>query len=200
MSLVFSNMLELGSDLIPFELENANTNLSESKINIQKYAQNKAVFVLFMCNHCPFVILYKKILNDIYDYCEQNNVAMVAINANDEVAYPDDSFENMTKDCKEFGYKFPYLQDTTQEVAKAYLASCTPDVFLFDDRHRLVYRGQIDDARVSNDIKPTGKDIMDAIKALQTGEIIQEQKMASGCNIKWKEGNHPEYFTPKPKK
>jgi hypothetical protein len=91
------------------------------------------------------------------------------------------------------------MQDKTQEVAKSYLASCTPDIFLFDDKHKLAYRGQIDDARVSNDIKPTGKDIMNAIKALDTGEIIQEQKMASGCNIKWKEGNNPSYFIPKTK-
>ena len=116
------------------------------------------------------------------------DLAIVAINANDVRAYPADNAENMAKEAAAAGYRFPYLLDETQEVAKAYRAACTPDFFVFDADLRCVYRGQFDDARPGNDIPPSGHDVRAALDALLRGEAMsQEQKPSIGCNIKWKQ-------------
>jgi hypothetical protein len=122
-------------------------------------------------------------------------VAVVAINANDVDAYPEDSPELMARDAETYGYTFPYLYDQTQQVARAYKAACTPDFFLFDRDRRLVYRGQIDSSRPGNDKPLSGEDLRAALEAvLAGGQISPQQKPSMGCNIKWKPGNEPGYF------
>jgi hypothetical protein len=122
-------------------------------------------------------------------------VAVVAINANDVATHPADSPDKMREEVERFGYVFPYLYDESQDVAKAYLAACTPEFYLFDGSRKLAYRGQFDDARPSNDAPVTGKDLRAAVDALLDGrEIAGEQKPSVGCNIKWKAGNEPDYF------
>jgi hypothetical protein len=121
--------------------------------------------------------------------------AIVAISANDVVNYPQDAPDKMKEEAKAAGYNFPYLFDDSQAVAKAYRAACTPDFYLFDKDHRLVYRGQFDDSRPSNSLPITGKDLREALDAVLAGQsVTASQKPSIGCNIKWKSGNQPDYF------
>ena len=147
-----------------------------------------------MCNHCPFV---KHILNvtvDLVREYQTKGVAVVGINSNDVVNFPEDSPEMMAKVAKESDFTFPYLYDQSQEVAKAYHAACTPDFFLFDKERKLVYRGQMDDSRPGNNIATTGTDLIASIDAVLSGtKVIPEQQPSIGCNIKWKHENEPEY-------
>ncbi|MGZ6290523.1 MAG: thioredoxin family protein, partial [Bdellovibrionota bacterium] len=123
-------------------------------------------------------------------------LAVVGICSNDIVAYPDDSPAKMKTEALEAGYTFPYLFDDSQAVAKAFHAACTPDFFLFDANHALAYRGQIDDSRQGNAVPVTGKDIIHAIDLLLSGKpISSDQKPSLGCNIKWKPGNEPDYYS-----
>ncbi len=147
----------------------------------------KPLLVVFMCNHCPFVIYVReKLVEKIIDY-QNLGIAVVGINSNDVANYPDDSPEKMKQDVQKYGYTFAYLFDETQEVARAYDAACTPDFFLFDENHKLVYRGQFDDSRPGSDIPVTGEDLTAAISALLEGRPIpEEQKPSMGCNIKWR--------------
>jgi hypothetical protein len=120
---------------------------------------------------------------------------MVGISANDVENYPQDSPERMAEEAEKYGYPFPYLYDETQEVAKAYKAACTPDFYLFDGDHKLVYRGQMDPSRPDNGVPVTGQDIRAAIDAVLDGKPVPEDQIPSvGCNIKWKQGNEPEYY------
>ena len=126
---------------------------------------------------------------------QAKGVAVVGINANDYENYPDDRPEKMKEDTRQFGYTFPYLIDETQRVAGSYHAACTPDFFLFDKDRRLVYRGQLDDSRPGNDKPLTGRDLRAALDAVLEGKPVSEdQKPSSGCNIKWKPGNEPNYW------
>ncbi len=196
MSDTCSTMLKLGTKAIDFNLINTN----DEKISLESAKKENGILIMFICNHCPFVVHYKKIFSTLYATCEKHNIAMVAINSNDAEHYPNDSFDKMKEDVALFGYQFDYLYDEDQEVAKAYKAACTPDVYLFDYEYKLRYRGQIDDSRPSNDKKVRGKDLLDAINLVgEKKEITTEQIHSMGCNIKWKEGNAPEYFTPKKK-
>jgi peroxiredoxin len=156
-----------------------------------------ALLVIFLCNHCPYV---KHIGNDLArltaEYMDKG-VAVVGINSNDWEAFPDDSPEKMIEEIRIRGYRFPYLIDETQEVAKAYRAACTPDFFLFDAERKLVYRGQMDDSRPGNGVPITGRDLRAALDAVLAGQPVTiEQKPSMGCNIKWRPGNEPEYFRP----
>ena len=197
MSDTYSTMLELGTKAIDFNLINTN----DKKISLNDLKKENGILIMFICNHCPFVVHYKTLFSTLYATCEKHNMAMVAINSNDAENYPNDSFEKMKEDAKLFGYQFDYLYDEDQEVAKAYKASCTPDVYLFDYEYKLRYRGQIDDSRPSNDKKARGRDLLDAINLVgERKEITTKQIHSMGCNIKWKEGNEPDYFTPKKKK
>ena len=127
------------------------------------------------------------------DY-QEKGIQVIAINANDVANYPDDSPEKMAEDSKAFNYTFPYLFDETQEIAHQYQAACTPDFFMFDAEHKLYYRGQFDDSRPNTDIAVTGADMINAADALLAGDASPEpQKASLGCNIKWKEGNEPDY-------
>jgi hypothetical protein len=122
-------------------------------------------------------------------------VAVVAVNSNDPAAHPDDSPSHMAREAAAFGYRFPYLFDETQEVAKAYRAACTPDFYVFDREPRLVYRGRFDASRPRTDTPVTGTDLSAAVDAVLAGEPVPEDQHPSmGCNIKWKPGNEPDYF------
>jgi peroxiredoxin len=149
--------------------------------------KGRPTLVIFLCNHCPYV---KHIANDLAQITAkymQKGIAVVGINSNDVANYPEDSPANMRIERRNRGYDFPYLFDETQEVASAYNAQCTPDFFLFDRDHRLVYRGQFDDSRPGNGKPITGIDLTLAVDALVAGKApVPVQKPSMGCNIKWK--------------
>ena len=190
MAVTASKMLTLGTPAPNFSLPDIEGNIVE----LADFEESPALLVIFMCNHCPFV---KHVLSDLArlakDY-QAKGAAVVGINSNDVANYPEDSPEMMAKLVEEAGFTFPYLYDETQEVARAYQAACTPDFFLFDKESKLAYRGQMDDSRPGNNIPITGLDLIKAMDAVLAGnEVSTEQKPSIGCNIKWKQGNEPEY-------
>ena len=184
-------MLELGAEAPSFALDDVT---SGKAITLEEAAREKGVLVMFLCSHCPFVVHINAELGRLgRDYADKP-VGIVAICSNDPVSHPKDAPENLRKQVVEQGFVFPYLVDATQDVAKAYKAACTPDLFLFDGERKLVYRGQFDASRPGNDIPVTGRDLRAALDALIAGEPISEQQTPSiGCNIKWKPGNEPKY-------
>jgi len=154
-----------------------------------------ATVVMFICNHCPFVIHVQDELVRLANDYSAKGISFIAISSNDVVNYPQDSPEQMREHAKTVGYPFPYLYDESQEVAKAYTAACTPDISVFDSSLRCVYRGQMDGSRPGNDIPVTGADLRHALDALLAGkDVSKEQTPSIGCNIKWKAGNEPAYF------
>jgi peroxiredoxin len=191
MSLTPSTMLKLGVKVPDFELPDATEG---NKVSLSDFSEKKAVLIIFMCNHCPYVKQIKEGLVSLaHDYSDQ--LGVVAISSNDVENYPQDRPEKMAEDAKKFGYPFPYLYDESQDVAKAYKAACTPDLFLIDDNQKLVYRGQFDESRPGNGKSVTGKDVREAIAHVLEGkEPMENQKPSMGCNIKWKPGNEPDYF------
>ena len=184
-----SEMLALGTPAPAFDLPDTEGHM----VSLSDFKEAPALLVIFMCNHCPFV---KHILNPMVGLVREyqaKGVAVVGINSNDVVNFPEDSPEMMAKVAKEAGFTFGYLYDESQEVAKAYHAACTPDFFLFNKQRKLVYRGQMDDSRPSNNIPVTGADLTAAIEALLAGrKVSPEQKPSIGCNIKWKQENESE--------
>jgi len=183
-----STMLELGTPAPDFALP-----ATDGSIVTRDSAMGDAgLLVMFICNHCPFVIHIADELARIGRHCQANCVGCVAINSNDVANYPDDSPERMREEAKRRGYTFPYLFDETQEVARAFHAACTPDFFLFNADGKLVYRGQLDDSRPGNDAPVTGADLRAAIAATVRNKPCAEQQWPSvGCNIKWKPGSAP---------
>ena len=183
MSLTYSSMLPLGTKLIAFELIDT---VSEKNFSSDEFEISKPTLIMFICNHCPYVIHYHSEIQRIYkDYKDQIN--MVAISSNDIDNYPQDAPEHMQDLWKELGLSFPYLFDETQMVAKAYKAECTPEFYLFDSNRKLVYRGRLDESSPNSAILPSGKDLRDAIEnLLNEREISLEQFPSMGCNIKWK--------------
>ena len=164
-------------------------------VAIGDFADAPGLLVVFICNHCPFVIHIREVLARSLKEYQGKGLAVVAISSNDAVNFPQDGPEAMARAVDEFGYTFPYLFDETQSVAKAYKAACTPDFFLFDGGRRLVYRGQFDGSRPGNEIPVTGTDLGAAVEALLSGDAIpSDQRPSIGCNIKWKAGNEPDYF------
>jgi len=184
-------MLELGTKAPDFRLPDTKGN----EVSLSDFADSKALLVVFMCNHCPFVKHVREGLVKLAkDYAEKG-VGVVGISANDVANYPQDSPDKMAQEAEKYGYPFPYLFDETQEVAKAYRAACTPDFFVFDRDRKLVYRGQMDPSRPDNGVPVTGKDIRAAIDAVLEGKPVSEDQIPSvGCNIKWKPGNEPDYY------
>lgn len=183
MTLTPSNMLPLGTAAPGFELPDGAGHLYQ----IESIKKANGLLVVFMCNHCPYVVYLKEALADAGKKLAAINVGMVGINANDVVNYPDDAPHEMLQDVARYGYTFPYLYDETQQIAKAYDAACTPDFFLFDKDLKLVYRGQFDDSRPGNNQAVTGDDLWAAVDAMVVGRsIADEQKPSMGCNIKWK--------------
>ncbi|ACK68164.1 alkyl hydroperoxide reductase/ Thiol specific antioxidant/ Mal allergen [Rippkaea orientalis PCC 8801] len=192
MVLTPSTMLPLGTKAPNFQLPDV---VSEKTISLETFANKKAILVMFICQHCPFVKHIQTQLAKLgHDYVDKG-LGIVAISANDVANYPDDSPSNLKKMAQELGFNFPVCYDESQEIAKAYTAACTPDFFLFDGDYQLVYRGQLDDSRPGNNIPVTGKDLRIAIDAILGGNSITiEQKPSIGCNIKWKAGNEPPYY------
>ncbi|WP_414516993.1 thioredoxin family protein [Nostoc sp. PCC 9305] len=192
MALATSTMLPLGTKAPDFNLPEV---VSGKATSLSTFADKKALLVMFICRHCPFV---KHVQNELVqlgrDYFT-SDLAIVAISANDAKNYPDDAPESLQAFSTEQGLNFTLCYDESQETAKAYTAACTPDFFVFDDQRQLVYRGQLDDSRPSNGKPVTGADLRAAIKAVLAGEpVTSEQKPSVGCNIKWKPGNQPSYF------
>ena len=183
MSLTYSSMLPLGTKLISFELINA---VSEKNFSSEELEILKPSLIMFICNHCPYVIHYHSEIQKIYkDYKDQVNI--VAISSNDIENYPQDGPEHMRDLWKELGLSFPYLFDETQMVAKAYKAECTPEFYLFDNNRKLVYRGRLDESSPNSKTAPSGKDLRESIEnLLNDKEISSEQFPSMGCNIKWK--------------
>ncbi len=189
-----STMLELGTKAPGFDLPNLNKHTGAPWITEQDY-HHQPLLVAFICNHCPYVVLIIEKFAQLALKWQQQGINVVAISSNDVEHYPADAPEKMTELAKQHQFEFPYLYDQSQEVAKAYRAACTPDFFLFDCNHQLVYRGQFDQARPGNGKIVTGEDLDNAIQALMSGEPISEPQIPSvGCNIKWKAGNQPDYF------
>lgn len=179
-----SNMIPLGTIAPEFYLKDTNSNNSYS---FEDLKGSKGTLVIFMCNHCPFVLhVIKEIVMIANDYRVQG-LGIVAISSNDIEKYPEDSPEKMTEFAFQNKIDFPYLFDETQEIAKAYDAACTPDFFLFDSQNKLFYRGQLDDSRPGNGIPLSGSDLRSAIDALIYNRTLSDiQKPSIGCNIKWK--------------
>lgn len=183
-----STMLPLGTLAPKFSLTDT---VTDSVLNRDAIKGKKGMLVLFICNHCPFVIHVNPELVKIGNEYQKKGIGIVAISSNDVVNYPQDAPHLMKEVAEKEGYTFPYLYDESQEVAKAYHAACTPDFFLFDSDLKLVYRGQLDDSRPGNGIPLTGNDLRKAMEALLNGsEINQEQKPSIGCNIKWVDNQH----------
>ncbi len=186
-----STMLDLGTTAPGFDLTDT---VSGQTMAVDTFAGKKGLLVMFVCNHCPFVKHINNELMKLGNEHADTDLAIVAINSNDVDNYPDDAPDKMKANAEALGFKFPYLYDATQDVAKAYAAACTPDFYLFDQGRKLVYRGQFDDSRPDNGIPVTGKDLRAAIEALLAGESpAAEQKPSIGCNIKWKPGAEPHY-------
>ncbi|HSH95218.1 MAG TPA: thioredoxin family protein [Roseimicrobium sp.] len=188
-----STMLPLGTSAPAFQLPDA----SGKPYSLESFRGAPALLVMFICNHCPYVKHIRTELAKIGTEYQARGAAIVAINSNDAVAYPDDSPAKMAEEAKSAGYTFPYLVDASQKVAQAYRAACTPDFFLFDRDLKLVYRGQFDDSRPKMENPPpvTGRDLRAALDAVISGKPVPaDQKASLGCNIKWKPGTEPDYF------
>ncbi|MBN1542116.1 thioredoxin family protein [candidate division KSB1 bacterium] len=185
-----STMLELGTSLPSFELKEP-----DGRTVSNRDFKGQPLLIMFICNHCPFVKHIQQELSRLTREFVKKGIPAVAINSNDIQAYPQDGPEQMKKTAQDLNYPFPYVLDPDQSVAKAFRAACTPDFYLFDAEHRLVYRGQFDDSRPGNSVSVTGKDLRLAMERL-IDELppIAEQMPSMGCNIKWKPGNVPNYF------
>jgi len=176
-------MLDLGTAAPHFALPDTDGRI----VRLDDFAAAPALLVMFICNHCPYVKHVRDELARIGREYTARGVGIVAINANDPDAYPQDAPPAMKVERAEAGYVFPYLFDETQEVARAYQAACTPDIYVFDAERRLVYRGQLDDSRPSNGVPVTGGDLRAALDAVLAGEPVSpEQRPSLGCNIKWR--------------
>jgi peroxiredoxin len=185
-------MLPLGTAAPDFTLRDVQ---SGKTLKLADFSQKKALLVMFICNHCPYVKHIEEGLTAFARDYAARDVALVAISANDAETHPDDAPEKLAATAKARGWKFSYFYDDTQAVAKKYTAACTPDFFLFDEKRKLVYRGQFDASRPNSGIPVTGADLRAALDALLAGKpVAKEQKPSLGCNIKWRVGNEPEYF------
>lgn len=186
-----STMLAIGTQAPDFSLPDP----ASGELVANTDFEGKPLLVIFSCNHCPYVLHILDALARLANQWQRRGLGVVMINANDSVAYPDDSPEKMLRLSEQKGFEFAYLFDASQQVARAYQAACTPDFFLFDASHALVYRGQFDASRPGNDVPIDGRDLSAAVEALLNGAPpINEQLPSMGCNIKWRAGNEPEYF------
>ena len=192
MAATASTMLPLGTKAPDFSLPD--TTAAGSTVARDDLSDKPALLVMFISNHCPYV---KHVADELVRLGREygDRVGIVAVGSNDVTNYPDDDPVAMARFAAEHGFTFPYLYDETQSVAQAYRAACTPDFFLFDADRALVYRGQLDGSRPSNDVAIDGRDLRAALDAVLAGEAMPEPQVPSmGCNIKWKPGNAPDYF------
>lgn len=180
-----SKMLALGTLAPAFKLPDAVTN---TLISLDDYKDSKAYVIMFICNHCPYVIHVNPEIVKLSTEYQKKGIAFFAISSNDIVNYPQDAPVHMKEQALKLGYPFPYLFDETQQVAKDYDAACTPDFYVFDENKILVYRGRLDESRPNSGIELTGKDLRQALDAVLSGNKVNEMQYPSmGCNIKWKE-------------
>ncbi len=184
MALTESTMLELGTIAPDFALTDV---VSGKTVRRDDFRGQKALLVLFICAHCPYVKHIEKSLGKLGADYTGKPLGIVAISANDAADYPADNPAGLKQQAKDNGFVFPYLYDESQAVAHAYEAACTPDIYLFDGDFRLAYRGQYDESRSGNGVPVTGKDLRAAIDAVLAGKPVPaDQKPSIGCNIKWK--------------
>ena len=179
-----SSMIELGSKAPGFQLPDTGGGL----VSLADFKSHKGLLVIFMCNHCPYVKHIRWALAEFANRNMSPGLAIVGINSNDATTHPADSPEKMIEEVQDVGYRFPYLYDESQEVARSYHATCTPDFFLYDGNRELIYRGQFDDSRPGNDVPVNGADLQAAVDALLEGRGVSKQQTPSvGCNIKWRD-------------
>lgn len=185
---VTSFMVPLGTPAPDFNLPDV---LRQTPVSLSSFADKKALLVIFLCRHCPYVKNVQREFGRLgRDY---KDLGIVGISSNDPQAYPEDASASLAEFARIEGFTFPVCFDESQEVAKAYKAACTPDFFLYDKNRKLVYRGQLDDSRPGNNIPATGRDLRTAIDALLAGKPVDpNQKPSLGCSIKWKPGNAPQ--------
>lgn len=184
-----SAMLPLGTPAPAFELPDP----AGRHHSLSDVAGDQGLVVAFICNHCPYVVHIRRQFVNLARHYMERGIGFVAINANDISAFPADAPPRMAEMARELDMPFPYLFDADQEIAKAYRAACTPDLYLFDGKRSLVYRGQFDESRPGNELPVTGSDLKEAMDALLTGQPVDpRQKPSMGCNIKWKPGNEPD--------
>jgi thiol-disulfide isomerase/thioredoxin len=184
MALTESNMLPLGTKAPDFKLPDA---VFGELVSLDNYKSEKATVIMFICNHCPYVIHVNPEIVKLANEYILKGISFIAISSNDAERYPDDAPDKMKETALVEGYSFPYLYDESQDVAKAYHAACTPDFYVFDADLKLVYRGRLDNSRPKTDIQLTGNDLRAALDAVLAGKSVQEKQYPSmGCNIKWK--------------
>jgi peroxiredoxin len=184
-------LLALGDSAPDFRLQDVVTG---REIKRDDFKEKKALLVVILCRHCPFVRHVKAGVAQLARDYKDKDLAIVAISANDPKGYPEDAPEKLKEMAIEAGFAFPLLFDETQAVARKYTAVATPDFFLFDQERKLVYRGQFDDSRPKSGIPVTGKDVRAAIDAVLSGQpVSKDQRPAVGCSIKWKSGQTPNY-------
>jgi peroxiredoxin len=185
MALTQSSQLALQTLAPSFSLESTEGDV----VSLTDFDDAPALLVIFLCNHCPYVIHVADAIAALARDLTAQEIAVVGINSNDTDAYPADSLPRMAEEKTKRGYVFSYLLDKTQDVARAFQAACTPEFYLFDERRALVYRGQLDASRPGNGIQPSGDDIRRAVEALKNGQPpLSKQDPSVGCNIKWRPG------------
>lgn len=203
MALTYSTMMKLGTGAPDFILSDV---VSGNKYSLADFKDKKALLVMFICSHCPYVKHVEAEISKLGNDYRGKDIGVVAISANDPDYDLDDRPEGLREQAEEAGFNFPYLFDETQEVAKRYTAACTPDFFLFAKANNLeqsrkahskfilVYRGQLDDSRPENSKPVTGRDLREALDAVLSGKpVTSDQRPSAGCNIKWKHGSEPDY-------
>ncbi len=200
MALTESNSMLLGSAAPEFSLPST----EGGTVSLADFEPSDALVVLFICNHCPYVIHIAPALALLAREYQAKGIAFVAISSNDVELYPQDDLKHMKQERAKWGYDFPYVLDETQSVAHAYQAACTPDIFMFDKARKLVFKGQFDETRPhrissgnydASNGAATGQNLKQALDQYLSGESIPEQQTpCMGCNIKWKPGNEPSYF------
>jgi peroxiredoxin len=187
-----STMLDIGTSAPNFSLPDV---ISDKQVSLRDFDGKKALLVMFICRHCPFVKHVQDELARIGKDFAAKEAGIMAISSNDAATFPDDSPSSLKEMAEELGFNFPFCYDESQSVAKAYEAACTPDFYVFDGSQQLVYRGQLDDSRPGNGVPVTGKDLRKALDAVLAEQPVgEDQKPSIGCNIKWKAGNEPPYF------
>lgn len=184
MAFAESNMLTLGTKAPDFNLPDT---VSDKQMTFKDIAGINATVVIFICNHCPYVIHINEQLVKLTNDYTPKGVGFVGISSNDAINYPQDGPKMMKIHANRTGYNFPYLYDESQEVAKEYDAACTPDFYIFNGNDELVYRGRLDDSKPGNSNPLTGKDLRIALDAVLNNDAVTEKQYPSGgCNIKWK--------------
>jgi peroxiredoxin len=186
-----SAMLPLGTSAPAFGLRDV---VSGQTYSLNSFSDKTAILIMFICRHCPYVVHVEQELARIGQDYRDTGLGIIAISSNDPVGYPDDAPPRLKEMAQRLRFTFPFCRDETQEVAKAYRATCTPDFYLFDQDRRLVYRGQLDESRPGNNKPVTGRDLRAAVQAILTGKPVDgNQRPSIGCSIKWKPGTAPSY-------